>query len=649
MKRKFYPVVNLVTILLLQFPLFGQNFALLKDINPGSNGSSYFNFTNVNGVLFFRPDDGVHGDELWKTDGTVPGTVLVKDIFPGASGCELDLLTNVNGVLFFKANDDIHGTELWKSDGTEEGTVLVKDIYPESGSSFATSFYSYNGQLYFNADDGTNGRELWKSDGTPEGTVIVKDIFPGVATTGFEAGTPYSGNPQGFVGINGIIYFLASDAHFKSQLWKSDGTSAGTTIIKDIYPGMDYALNNFINVNGTLFFTVYKGTEGNELWKSDGTEAGTVKVTSLFGGNFDNHCVTVGGYLYFIETDGLWKSDGTEAGTILLKERGDSYFNNVEVVAALNGQVYFTGYDDTHGWELWKTDGTAGGTQMVKDINPGIDNSEINSFAKVGNKLMFTASDGVHGNEIWVTDGTPAGTRLVQDIETGSGDALPLQFYEYKNAIIEANGKVFAGITTENFGGEVWVATLPSEIELPLQLLEFKGWLENNDGRLQWKTENESNTAGFDVERSLDGLDFQPVGSVTANNTTGIHQYDFTDPNITSLETTIVYYRLRQVDLDGSFVYSKIVSLEIDQRKGSIVLYPNPVQSTMSLSIYLPQKEQLKWQLVDNAGRLIRHGNYNMSKGQTFISENVGTLAKGVYFLEIRGEKMRKVIKVIKQ
>lgn len=649
MKRKLYPIVIFVLPFLLQFPVFAQHFSLLKDIYPGTGGSSYFGFANVNGILFFRPDDGMHGDELWKTDGTAEGTVMVKDIFPGTSGCELDLLTNVNGVLFFKANDDVHGTELWKSDGTANGTVMVKDIYAGDGSSMPTSFYSYSGLLYFNADDGVNGRELWKSDGTPEGTVMVKDIFPGIATTGFEAGSPYAGNPQGFVGISGTIYFTASNAYYKSQLWKTDGSGQGTVLVKDIYPGLDYALNNFINVGGTLFFTVYKGTEGNELWKSDGTEAGTVKIVSLFGGNFDNHCVAEGGYLYFLETDGLWRSDGTEAGTILLKERGDSYFNNVEVMIAHNGQVYFTGYDDIHGWELWKTAGTVASTQLVKDINPGIGNSGINSFAKAGNKLMFTATDPVHGNEMWMTDGTSANTQLVQDIETGSGDALPLQFYEYKNAIIEVNGKVFAGITTSSFGGEVWVATLPSDIELPLRLLEFRGWLENNDGKLQWKTEHETNTANFIVERSINGLDFEAVGSVAANNSDGIHQYDFTDPGITSLETAVVYYRLRQVDLDGSFVYSNVVSLDIDQRKSTIVLYPNPVQSAMNLSIYLSQKEQLNWQLLDNSGRLIRHGRYNLSKGQTYVAENVGALPKGIYFLEIRGDKTRKVVKVIKQ
>ena len=89
-----------------------------------------------NGSLYFAANDGTHGTELWKTDGTSSGTALVSDIWPGSSGSGVGLLTNVNNnVLYFQANDGTHGTELWKTDGTSSGTVMVKDINPGSGSS----------------------------------------------------------------------------------------------------------------------------------------------------------------------------------------------------------------------------------------------------------------------------------------------------------------------------------------------------------------------------------------------------------------------------------------------------------------------------------------------------------------------------------
>ena len=113
---------------------------LVKDIAPGSDsggegegeGSSEAprssapqNLTNVNGTLFFTADDGAHGYEIWKSDGTEAGTVMVKDIVSGSSGSNPYQLTDVNGTLFFTANDGVHGFELWMSDGTEAGTVMV--------------------------------------------------------------------------------------------------------------------------------------------------------------------------------------------------------------------------------------------------------------------------------------------------------------------------------------------------------------------------------------------------------------------------------------------------------------------------------------------------------------------------------------------
>jgi ELWxxDGT repeat protein len=95
--------------------------------------SSYPSFlTDVDGTLFFSAHDGVHGQELWMTDGTPAGTKLVADIYPGPEGSYPTDLINVDGMLFFSADDGVHGTELWMSDGTESGTKLFADIDPGS-------------------------------------------------------------------------------------------------------------------------------------------------------------------------------------------------------------------------------------------------------------------------------------------------------------------------------------------------------------------------------------------------------------------------------------------------------------------------------------------------------------------------------------
>ena len=121
---------------------------LVKDINPG--GASFdpaSTSTNVNGTLFFTADDGTHGLELWKSDGTAAGTVLVKDINPGGDSNPC-CFADVNGTLYFTA-----GAGIWTSDGTDTGTVFVTET--ESG------FLNVGGTLFFAFDDGIPGSELW--------------------------------------------------------------------------------------------------------------------------------------------------------------------------------------------------------------------------------------------------------------------------------------------------------------------------------------------------------------------------------------------------------------------------------------------------------------------------------------------------------
>ena len=270
-KSKLYQVALLGLLLSLTVNLAraaGPEPSLVKDIYPGASGPYPHNsfpdkLTNVNGTLFFIANDGTTGNELWKSDGTAAGTVLVKDIHPGLEGSRSVFLTDVNGTLFFRADDGSHGDELWKSDGTEAGTVLVKDIWPGAfgpnpASSAPGNLTDVNGTLFFMANDGANGYELWKSDGTAAGTVLIKDIHPGA-----------SGSlPSNLTNVNGTLSFIAVDGVNGYELWKSDGTAAGTVLVKDINPGASGSFpDKLTNVNGTLFFSAADGTTGNELWE----------------------------------------------------------------------------------------------------------------------------------------------------------------------------------------------------------------------------------------------------------------------------------------------------------------------------------------------------------------------------------------------
>jgi len=352
-KLSFILIIPALFLLIPAAAHAGEPF-MLKDIKPGSGQSNPGFLTNINGILFFSASDGINGDELWKSDGTEAGSVIVKDINPAGHSHPV-VLTNVNDTLFFRANDGTNGWELWKSDGTETGTVMVKDIFPDDYSN-PDHLTDVNGTLFFRAEDGTNGYELWKSDGTETGTVMVKDIYPG----------SYGSSPYVLTNFNGTLFFWADDGTNGIELWKSDGTEAGTVIVKDINPaggsGPEYSmLITHLVINGALLFYADNGTNGYELWKSDGTEAGTVMVKDIYPGaghSFPCSLMNVNGTSFFTADDGingieLWKSDGTEAGTVMVKDINPAGHSSPSHFTNVDNTLFFCADDGTNGTELW--------------------------------------------------------------------------------------------------------------------------------------------------------------------------------------------------------------------------------------------------------------------------------------------------------
>ena len=212
--------------------------ASLLPCDPRTPPSRPSELVDVGGTLFFTADDGVHGQELWKSDGTGAGTVLVKDIDPGGrlrlrplrpdrrgwdvvlrrrrrhprpgavevgrhpgghgpgQGHQLQAptaatrptLIDVGGTLFFTADDGIHGAGAVEVRRHRGGHGPGQGHRPRRLTAAPRpSLVDVGGTLFFTADDGTHGQELWKSDGTRAGTVLVKDIDPG---DGYDAARP---------------------------------------------------------------------------------------------------------------------------------------------------------------------------------------------------------------------------------------------------------------------------------------------------------------------------------------------------------------------------------------------------------------------------------------------------------------------------
>ena len=305
---------------------------LLKDIVPGADSSQPLHLTNVNGTLYFSVTSGP-GSKLWKSNGTISSTVpVVSNAFPltGASN-----LVNFNGTLYFMGQAAGTGSELWKSTGTESGTVLVRDIWPGATSSNPSNLQVMGSQLYFFASDSIHQQELWRSDGTALGTVRISDVNTAttlvnlahgdnrlyfydsadnfwssdgaLSTTLLKGFADSSLSDPGLISVLGdTAYFIGKTVETGIELWKSDGTVAGTTLVKDIYPGPGSGgPSSLTYLNGLFYFSANNGISGQELWTSDGTAAGTQArafIASASGGSQPSNFTLVGSKLFMVAT-----------------------------------------------------------------------------------------------------------------------------------------------------------------------------------------------------------------------------------------------------------------------------------------------------------------------------------------------------------
>ncbi|HEX2971759.1 MAG TPA: ELWxxDGT repeat protein [Tepidisphaeraceae bacterium] len=377
---------------------------------PDSNPTC---FTDVNGTVFFRASDPVHGTELWKTDGTRAGTELVKDILPGSASA---FPPNANqdqavldGKLFFSADDGIHGKELWMSDGTTAGTTMLKDIFPGAKGSEPTSFISFAGSIFFIANDGTHNPELWKTDGTAIGTVLLQDY----------ATDRYGGGFHGFTIVDDTLFFL-DDVNYLCKI-----TATDTQITQLIYLGATVAFDSrytlrFGVIKGRLLAAVQGSNSG--IFVSDGTPEGTMRIGSIYptSGFLD---LGNGNDLYFWNNTDLWKTDGTSQGTVLVKKSQPGLSRRKTAVPfTLNGTRFFfviDPYSTSPSVAVQKTNDIANGTVLAVTIPKPL------NWAVLDNTLFFTTQLEDGSTELWRTDGTPIGTFPLRVLYTPRPAAPP--------------------------------------------------------------------------------------------------------------------------------------------------------------------------------------------------------------------------------
>ncbi len=635
----------------------------------------------LSGKLVFRGSTPATGSEIYITDGTAGGTGLVSDLYPGPTSSDPGDFAPLNGFVYFSAITATQGRELWKTNGTT--TSILKDIVGGTGSSNTIDEYNLftNGTyLLFAAHTPGSGVELWKSDGSTAGTVMLKEINTGNANAD-------SSNPREFYTLNSVVLFAATDATHGEEIWRTDGTPGGTSLLKDIAVGTDsstygnimiapgiffpYSIfQGFHTFNNRAYFNADDGASAGEIWSTDGTPGNATLLKDVVPGPSNSGISLLDAinlptkFMFPVNnttTSELWESDGSTVNTKLFKAFATNapgqfvyilppysfnFTTNTLTYPLFQGNKFFFGAPTlAAGQELWISDGTLGGTSMVKDINPGT-GSGFNlggAYVYTTTNLFFAGDDGSFGNELWKSDGTgsPTGTSMVADIYPVANDADP------QLPIFVCNGKIIFSATNgdDPVLTDLYVVN-GTFTPLPVQLAEFTVTLAGPDALLQWNTLQEINTKEFSIQRSYDALHFEDIGTIAAVGTSSDkHSYSFTDPGIMNSGKSDVYYRIVTSDHDGKKENSKVILLKLKANTGwTVRILSNPVKGNVNV-LLRGITGNVKLSIRDIVGKTIFSNTYQNTNGPITLNAN---LQSGTYILVAENNDERKIVKFIK-
>ncbi|MBP6024724.1 T9SS type A sorting domain-containing protein [Ferruginibacter sp.] len=381
---------NLISLVLLFLCVVtsAQNPLIVKTVSgtemrPYDNSQQNWQSNQWNG-LFFYFGTGTP-TKLCVTDGTTAGTKFLANVgagLPNRIFVAKDFIYAITTELISPSPYTIK-SEIWKSDGTAAGTTLVYTMPNAVGFTNANQFGSNSNTIdnfsldattnlmYFGGYDATNGNELWVTDGTAAGTHIVKDIKAGAGNS----------NPWGFCKIGNDVFFNCTEVGLERKLWKTDGTAAGTVQIAVAEPF--FIVNGNIGKLGNKFiFDAHNTVDGYERYVSDGTAAGTFMLANInptgdsyLAASEEVSFKSNSKYCFFIARNGidtsLYRTDGTSAGTIRLTPNGVSLKNGVssggysDIDESGLWMVQYNSVGGGNAEKIWKSDGTLEGTYMA--------------------------------------------------------------------------------------------------------------------------------------------------------------------------------------------------------------------------------------------------------------------------------------------
>jgi type IX secretion system substrate protein len=341
--------------------------------------------------------------------------------------------------------------------------------------------------------------------------------------------------------------------------------------------------------------------------------------------------------------------------------------------------IDFSGYASVPVEKVNQTTGTDNGFVRTAD---GVCASWDKSSNKVAYspKLTNGNADAYMGSisvQAVIQKGTEAtGSKLIYDVIAAPSTSFPVTLDVYEDAgtsLLRLDGSdTYLESNTENVVTDGPFTTLftpfdanmlivvksnagcidkvlfsPNISVLPIKLVYFQGAMENNQVVLQWKVAQNEAVDRFEVERSEDGINFVPAGTVFPKAKSDANNYSYTETK----NSYKIYYRLKMYDKNQTITYSGTIVLQNSNAKGgSLTIVNNPATDKLTLSYPSATNQSVEIKIYDLAGRMQMNQKTNVYQGSNFISLALNSaFTAGTYFVEVRDASERQTAKFVKQ
>jgi trimeric autotransporter adhesin len=673
--------------------------APLKQISTTVNFDNVFpSYAATSTALYFAANNSINGKEIWQTDGTVGGTAMFIDLNAGSTGSNPNLLTIFKNQLYFTADARGGlGDELYHYDGT---FISAGDIFQGPTGSNPSNLTVQNNTLLFSATRNTiEGNELWVRDSTNFNGVEIANINPVANVSSNPSLISVSGNSAYFAASfdangDGIYDNCIYKYSVPQKIWtgnvNTDGSNIdnwfpqgvpanGDNLLFPVNPVNNFSnpflfCNDFIN-NGSAINV----NSGLCLISGNFYNAGTINNTSGGGvfavvGNNTNAIRDIG-------SPGFFNGQLTLSGGLNTRLTSNIKVNTLRVEGG--DTIYLGPYSfqiDAFNLFIPKVVTDSSGRFIMpvgsspvtfpvmadtKSYTPvTISNAGVVDYFAV-NVKNDVLKNGTTGDTVMqqVVNKT---WNIFEALSGGSNATITAQW----NAADELTGFNRNNVYLNHYTSGAWDSGTPgiasgsgpytftrngfasfspfsissSTSALPVTLISFSANKINNAIQLNWQTSSEKNISFYNIEKSKDGNVFEKMDALKAFQNSSANNYSYTDKQ--PLQGTN-FYRLKIIDADGKFTYSKIVAIKMDDKNITLQIFPNPAKNLLNVQVN-GNNESITLQIIDMTGRKVKEEKIQLN-GNTSVSVDINNLPKGTYNLLLKSKSINEQKKFVKE